>query len=206
MGEISKVSALYPLMYTELTGDCPEPLMLQHLQSALRLFCNRTKAWIETLPSIDLVEDQDDYALVSTWTARVDQVREVRINTEDGVDAGLKGSKLDEASWDYDPSTEKVTLAQAPTADVTDGLEVDVAIVPELYVDNVASWFMNRYAEDIVAGAMVTLLRMPDKDWSKAPETGALIARYEKSWLGGIGRAKSAKAKGYKRIIPSLSA
>lgn len=195
MSEASQLSDLYPHMIPELP-DCPAPLLLQALQQAARTFCERSQTWVETLASVDLEDGVLEYSLSPDWDARIQTVEEVRINSEAGVDAGDKGAVQDMSLIAWDPDEQVLTLdaSMEPADDVTDGLEVDVCLVPLLDTTEVPEWLLNRYAEGITGYAMWYLLKMPSKRWSNPDLAQVYWAQYR----GQLTRAKAERQRKYR--------
>lgn len=187
-------SDLYSRMVTELTG-CSIPLILQTLQDIGRDFCSRTEAWIEDLPSIDLVADEDEYTVQSSWNARIDRIREVRINTTEGVTAGNEGTLQEPDDYEFDGDhTLKLDDSIVPTSAVTDGLDVQVAIVPNWDAQELDPAFLERWAEAIIFGAKAALMIMPNKQWTN-PQ---LAVFYSRKYEDQISSAVGEKHKRYK--------
>lgn len=59
--------------------------------------------------------------------------------------------------------------------DITDGLIVKVVLVPRLNCTELASWFMEKWAEALINGAKASLMIQPKKTWSD-PDRARLFA------------------------------
>lgn len=170
---IARFIDLYPLLQVDLP-KCPTPLILQTLQQTMREFCTDTGIWREDLTAMDIVADQEDYTLASAWTAEIYRVVEVRTDGDEDSDP------LDESEYTYDPTTEKLTLVNPPTAALTDGLLVKVVIIPELYCEEVEEAFLNRWGEGIVAGTKAKLMAEKNKVWSSPERVPFFQFEYDK--------------------------
>lgn len=203
MAQISQYLELYPMMTPELPG-CPDPVKLQALQRGGRQFCERTEAWREFLESIDLVDETVDYDLQPEYNAEIRKIVAVRINTEEGVTNGDDGALQDKSLYEWDPDTEILTLDDSlePTEDITSGLDVKVVLVPYLTTSELPQWFINRYADYLVAWAMVDLMTRPEKEWSNMVRAKFYQTEYQR----GVGIAKKDVADEYKEENDGMQA
>ena len=174
-------------------SGCPPALVNQALYAASREFCERSRAWEEAF-TIDLIADTAEYDLLSTWQAGVEAVKEVRINTTDGVAAGNKGLLLDDRQYTVERSDlgamARLVLADSvtPTEAVTSGLTLTAILVPTPGEHTLPGWFIQRYHEAIIAKALYELMREnPDDAWYNP---GSATYWFRK-WQGCVGRAKS---------------
>lgn len=164
MPEISTLADLRQLMIPEL-AMCPNPLIDQKIQQAHREFCRVSEAWKEKLDPIDLVEDEEHYTVSPSYDAHIVRVNKVWVRSETDVDNGDDGILQDESQWDFTvPDT--LEFVTAPTTDVTEGLVVEVILLPYPNSTDIDSEFVNRYHEGIVGYAMWQLLRMKGKKWT----------------------------------------
>lgn len=220
MAAITSYAALYPLMAPELPG-CPEPLMLQALKRAARKFCQDADAWRVQLNPIDLVEEQLAYVLTPSvgaadWNAQIQNIVEVRINTEDGVDAGNLGELIAPAYYTFfRVATTRLGAAIAantlllddsiePSEDVTDGLDVQASLVPELNEDaeEIDMDFLAMWSEAIAGGAIAWLMTMKKRRWTDIPRS----AVFQRDYFTGVSRARRGNLDGGKSECGGLSA
>lgn len=157
---ISNYSDLLPLVVPELPG-CPEPLILQSLRQAGRDLCGESEAWRDTI-EMNIVASQSDYVLVPIWDAEIRRIIEVRVG-------GTTSAEISPSLYEFTPSTNTLTLDSEPSAALTDGLVVKVALVPTLFANELAGWFMERWNEGVVAGCKAMLMLMPGKKWTNQP-------------------------------------
>jgi hypothetical protein len=178
-------------------------LMVQNLENASREFFARTAVWEEDLDAADLVAEQTDYSLITPHDARIERLTAVRVNTTDGVAAGLPGTLVNERLYSFSPDEDGGTLSfdTAPQASVTEGLDAKVIYVPHMgpHAD-LPQWLMNRYADAIVSGALARLKRLPWRDW--ADPAGA--AEHMIIWRRGICTAKREKLLKHKGTEPTV--
>jgi hypothetical protein len=177
-------------MVTE-TPSCPAPLRLKALRLALRQFCKRTEAWRETLDPISVLDGVSDYSIAPSYNASVLRV----------IEAKLDGRVL--GAEDYDViDNEILRLTTEPEDDSDDGLEVTVALMPDIDITEVADAFLNQWRETIVAGAMADLLSMKEREWSNAGRAGD----FQKDFIRGIGEAVREKNAQHKNVTLRLKA
>jgi hypothetical protein len=194
MGDIVRYDQLYPGMAVELPG-VEDRSFLRALRDAGRRFCDRTEIWAWTLDPIDLVEEQLDYTLAHEWQAVIKRVLEVRINSEAGVTAGTKGNAQDESLYEFTPpSTLTLDDSLEPGADLTDGLEADVVLVPNLRCDEIPEYIIERWGEAIMAGAIAELKRQPNRGWTDPDGAGY----FQTQWNRGLNAALREGAVGYR--------
>ncbi|MCK9517999.1 MAG: hypothetical protein M0R74_03065 [Dehalococcoidia bacterium] len=220
MAAIDSYTDFYPLMAAELPG-CPEYLMLQALKRVARKFCQDSDAWRVQLDSIDLVEKQLAYVLTplsggTTWGAQIKHVLAVRINTEDGIDKGNPGVLISQPYYTFYPTdTTRINASIAantlllddslePAEDVTDGLEVEVVLVPELNEDDteIDMDFLAMWSEAIIGGAIAYLMTMKKRRWTDIQRAGLFQADFNK----GVSRARKVNIGGGKSDFVGLSA
>ncbi|MFA5187348.1 MAG: hypothetical protein WC551_12790 [Patescibacteria group bacterium] len=201
---LNRYSDLYPYLTPELPG-CPNPVILQALQKAGRVFCLDTEVWREQLAPINLVDEQVRYVINPSWEAEVKRIRDLRINTAEGISNGDKGDPVSAALFDFYPAGGKTELGVSfsdntvilddslePAENVTGGLEVSIILVPYLNSDNIDPVFLNSWVEAIIGRAMSDLMSMTGKKWMNPGRAGYYEVQYQKA----RGRAKIEKIRG----------
>lgn len=126
---MSSLTDLLPEVVPLMAG-CPEGAIMQALRIGCREFCKKTELWIEER-SFDLVEDQDEYSIYSSWDANIMRLREVRINTTEGIANNRDGAVQNPASYEF-KANRTLKFYQAPTSSLTDGLEVKMSLAPSV--------------------------------------------------------------------------
>lgn len=180
---------LYPDLIPYLRG-CPEPIVLSAIRRMTRKFCSRSEAWRVELDPITLREGITEYEIDAPFDAEIRRISELRINTEDGVDAGIPGTLIPDDKYLYDRYDDsKVVLDDAyePTEDVTNGLEIKVVLVPKRDADRIDVFFLDMWQDVIIGGVMSDLMVMPNVKWSDPAR--ALIGNQE--YLRGISMARA---------------
>jgi hypothetical protein len=194
MAQATTLSDLYAMIQGEVNG-CPNALITQHLQQALRKFCEETEAFTEKLAAINLVDEDVTYVLTPAHTScEIRRILKVWIRTATDVTNGDDGTLLEYDDYEFDPVTKTLTLddSKEPTENVTGGLVVEVVLVPFLVTDlhattAIPAAFLNLWAEAVMAFAKYTLMRMPRKSWTN-PELAML---YLAEYRDGVSRAKT---------------
>jgi len=155
---MNSLSELSSLVQIELV-DCPPTLCINALRRAVREFLRRTGAWREDL-TYDLVADQTDYTLASAvLTATIYRIIGVNINAGDGDDLNATEYEF------YDNVT--LALDAAPVDALTDGLVLEVAIIPPIVgTDFTDSGILDRWGEAFQAKAIAIQASQKKKPWS----------------------------------------
>ena len=188
MSDVSEYSELYKYMDPYLPGIIyARPLQLQTLLMGLRFFCLKTEAWKEDIGPFNLIESQTDYVLDWEWCAYIERVTKVGINTEEGVDAGTDADVLDPSLYVFDqPETLRLDSTQAPAADVSQGLEVQVALVPKLDSTCAPTWLVNQYAEALIARTISELAIIPEKTWTNPSVAAKFEQVFKDKWTTAL--------------------
>jgi hypothetical protein len=63
---------------------------------------------------------------------------------------------------------------------VPDGLTVDIVLLPAINATDLATWYMERWAEGIMAGAKAYLASLKDKPWSSPDRVVFFNAEYQR--------------------------
>lgn len=199
---LTKYDDLLEHLVTEFPG-AEEPIIKQRLYEAGRAFCDASHVWEETLDAINLVDGTREYPLKPKWQAEVAFIRQVRINTSDGVSAGNQGYVLDdELYWMERDDTgmfAKLVFAESaePGEDVTGGLVVQVTLVPSAGKHTLPVWLLQRHYEAFVAHVcMVLMTRNPNDPYFNP----ARAEYWGKQWRKELIRAsRDRQARGRER-------
>ncbi|NCC51628.1 MAG: hypothetical protein EOM20_10475 [Spartobacteria bacterium] len=146
---------LKEMMFVEVPG-VPEPLLEQHLSLSITRFCAASEAYIDEI-SVDIVADQEDYTIYPVLSGRIRRINELLIS--DVVQ--------DNSLYEFD-GYETLTLLYPPTSDSAAGMLVKAVTTPDPLNATVPPEFLDRWYEGIRAGALSSLMRIPDRDWSNA--------------------------------------
>jgi hypothetical protein len=107
--------------------------------------------------------------------------------------AGTTGTDISGASW---------MNGLTGTGSLSPWLQCNVTLKPTFAADDLPDWFMERYAEPIVDGALWLLMATPGKPWTN-PE---LAEFHRRRFKGGIGRAGSDTATGRTGVVDQMRA
>jgi hypothetical protein len=179
---IAVYADLLPAMNVRLP-DCPPDRIEQALWLAGRDFCVETEAYVAQLAAIDGVEDQKNYTLTIPSPYDAHRITEVRRRTEDEVTDGEKGTIIDATNYNFHYESNLLEFFVAPfQEDITDGLTVELALVPEEDLGSVpldAGWF-RRWAEYSKAGAFYRLFSDDKLPWFSPQQAAIELATYRK--------------------------
>lgn len=155
---ISALSELAIKVVADMPTYPPENVVLDKLRWAWEKLLDQSELWREDLTSIDAVEDQADYTLTPSAGVII-RVIEVKLN--DNV-VSEEGYRM------VDTQTLRFEENFVPSEDSTDGIDVEVAISPDINGTTGPSWILNRFYEGMVHGARFALYKMIGKPWSDA--------------------------------------
>jgi len=153
---ITTLSELAIKVVADMPSFPPENIVLDKLRQAWEEMLAGSEVWREELTAFDAVEDQADYTL--TPSAGV-VIRIIKVT--------LDGAELDPSEYKMtDTATLTFEEDSVPSADSTDGIEVEVAICPDINGTNGPAWVLNRMYKGLVAGARYYLYRQLRKPWT----------------------------------------
>ena len=188
---IDSLDDLLPDMFVELP-DCPEALQKQTIRMAAREFCRLSDSYRITLDPVDIVADQEEYTLETGCNASIHRLAWVKI---------VQADSTEDDTTALSPSEYRLTdecvlkLFNPPDEAITDGLVVRVALRPDFDAAlPFSGWYIERYADSILAGAKYRLMRIPRKPWS---DSGLAMAYY-RDYMDGVNEAKRETFYDYK--------
>ena len=193
MAGVTAYSSLYASVQDELPGRVPTGTMIRACRKAVRRFCDKSEEMTKDLTAINLVAEQDEYLLTPPTDTIILRIRELRVNTTEGVTNGDEGELIHPSHYLLNPETGKVELDWEPAESVTSGLTVRVVLAPDLDGATAFTWFMDRWADGLVACAVAELAAMPRKPWSDR----STAERFHRRFLNELGKAKSERFRGH---------
>ena len=154
---ISALTELEVKVVQDLAQRPPSNLVNDALRRVWREFLLESEVWREELTAFDAVEDQATYTLTPSA----------------GVIKRITWLKYNGSSEAMDPDgyyldgTNTLTFEEdyIPSEDITDGIEVEVALEPDVDGTAGSAWILNRWAEGLVAGAQMRLTMMRNRGW-----------------------------------------
>jgi len=196
MADVTTFVEFYDWIMPDLPGALHAPALVDRaLKTALRTFCRESEAWEQQLAPISLKDGVTEYTMYWDFCANAKRIHEVKINTAQGVTDGVEGEKQDESLYHMvKPDIIKLKDAIKPAADITNALDVNLILVPKLGECSAPVWFVNDWAEAIIAHATWKLASMKNASW--ADVSTAATGRFE--YLQGLNEAKSEAASGNK--------
>jgi hypothetical protein len=154
---------------------------------------------------MNLVADQAEYTLTPNNTGEyILRVLEVRKNTDTGVTNGDEGALVDPVGYEYHEDTGVLEFKPGyiPTTAVTGGLDVKVALVPDIGdADIFPTYVANLYPEAIESACLSYLQAQTGKAWSNRDDAGLAESDYQKI----LRDAKTEIEKGRRDVVLVLS-
>ena len=194
----------YPYVMPNVQG-CPSALVNNAIRSAINDFCERTMMWRYAFPSADIVAGQKEYSFVpptDTVIAKPVYVAAsscpliaTNIDDLDLLYPGWRDSENNQSSMFYMDYDNNIILVPTPNLDVTDGLDLEVALKIDLSSDTCPDWLVQNWAETIAHGALMRLHSMPGKAWADTQTVSYHRAKFRE----GITHAKSRTMKSFSR-------
>ena len=156
MSDLAKLTDLASMISRDIP-ECGPGLILIALKEVAREFCIKTEAWRSELDPIDIVAEETAYDLRVKAEAAVHRLFLVEI---DGVEIDPSLFALSDNGWQIvlDDSIE-------PASAITDGLVVTIVLRPFADCTEYDEWFLDRYAETIVAGTKSRLFFQRKTPW-----------------------------------------
>jgi hypothetical protein len=190
---VNSFSDLYPFMIRQLKS-CPKSSVMQALYLAAEDFCDRTEAWTLKIEDIDVVADQQEYELSIDYDARVKRIENVWL---DDVDQETNTFDLD------GEKTLKFRTDYIPDADDTDGMDVQIVLVPRPTTHEFEENFFERWAmRAFRAKAFSDLMFEKDKAWSDPVQAQRFLTQYRVSCAEAILNKQRQNKGGDLRVVP----
>jgi len=169
---IYKYSDFYPFMVDNLPG-CPTIEKLQKLRQAFRTLAMETESWTEELAKVNLVANQQDYVLRPTFDGLVKRIMWVEISG--GQQSRLHYEVKDQRTlrWKTD---------WIPATSITSGLQVKIALYPDVESKTVVPDFFTLHFEGILALALNLLQDMNRTKWHNPALAAKNLAKYRKRY------------------------
>jgi hypothetical protein len=178
---------LYPYIAPK-AGSAPKPSVLQCLLLVAHEFCDRTEIWREWIEDINIVADRASYNLSPDTPGLIKRIVQYKI---EGAVRRLADVSL-ENNEDLVFYTEHV-----PTTAITDGMDVQVVVVPRFEGASLPQWVFDRYWAVLVCGVLRDLFGQSQRPWadpagaereSQKFESGVRKAMLDTAHLRNVGR------------------
>lgn len=202
-------SAFYPDVLPELPG-APLPMVDHWLRNAAIEFCERSKAWVVDLASIDAVAGQMAYALPLPTGTELVEIKAALFLGEKitpkapGYLSGKYGDwrmEIGTPAHYTHQSTDAVLLVPAPADAAVGAIKIKTAIRPSPTATGVDDWFFNKFRIAISAGCKAMMMAMADKPWATVDLAVANAGLFE----AAITKATGAAANGFTTARPRFS-
>lgn len=176
-------AAFFDYVLPEVPGVSQE-VAEHHIRLAAIEFCRDTGIYVHRLPAINVVASTAAYTLTSDVAQH--EVAFVRAAWYDTtrLDEGPRDALNDMSSTNWTTVAadtpraytqtvrEQITLHPTPSASLTGGLVVEVALMPTLTATSLADWVADEYMEGIASGAKARLMAMPQVPWASPDHSG----------------------------------
>ncbi len=161
------LSSFYPYVVDTVIEASPDDV-LRATQRAVRGIARDTEYFTEEF-TMDIVAGQTTYTLQSNYDAKPLRVVTIVVNSV----------TLGNNDYSITASGRTLTLTNTPSASITDGLVVNVTLLPNLDCMELDEDQMESWAEVVIAGSKLQLYMQPKKPWSDPMEAGMQKGLYE---------------------------
>lgn len=196
-----------PNILTDAPG-CPDEVAIQACKAAAAEFCERTLAWREELPAVNVSEGVSEYALVPPQGTEIVMVLSARLENRPlaplvPAPSELGSGEMESIWWSgaSSPTPDRyllprhgaIRLAPTPSRAIPGGLIVTAALKPAPSSAACPEVLAAAWLSPICHGAKARLLAMPGWAWSR-PE---LSLHHDRQFRAGTARARSYRLKGH---------
>ena len=178
----------FDTMYDQLMVElpkCPLPLIDKHIRNVWIKFCHETQAWTYDLTAINILDGVQEYRLDGRQPNYTQIDTLIKVIREDVViepGTGYTMADRERAIW----------LEDEPAADVTAGLEIQVALRPTRTATYIDTRLYEDWEEQVAKGVLSVLMKMPGKAWSDK----TMGNRYDREFRDTIAKARIQQTRG----------
>lgn len=170
---------MLPLLKLHITG-CPDPVLSDMIRRVTIDFCEKTKIYRLDADSISIVSGTSEYtpAFAGENVTPIG-VHHAYLGTDEVYETSEMMLRNSITEWRLETGTpthylllasNKLKTFPVPNADLTDTLEVNFVVKPNLSATGIPDYIYNDYGFQIVEGAAYFLKRIADKPWSNPAE------------------------------------
>lgn len=179
-----------------LAHQCPDFTIDKFLVESVRTFCR--ESWFhQELNTQNIVASTAAYTLTPSASMEVIAVDSVKV--DDTPYMSLNSRDINQYPdnhfnnvWTFEPVA-TLTIYPTPTANVTNGLETKIVIMPTEASTTLPDSVYRHYKQTIVAGALYFILSSQNDAWSN-PQ---LAGHKYREFYDGINKAKMDRIKGF---------
>lgn len=196
--------AFEPLIAADV-AQCPGPVIIQQARFAAIEFCKRTKVWVADHAAINVLADTASYALIPPVANTIIVVplnvfydtKELKPKTREWLTEryGKWKDVAGEPSYFLCDNPRSLILVPKPTAALTAGLNLQVALKPTVTATDMDDDVYEDHFEDIVTGAKWRLFAMAGRPWSDK----GLAEAHKTMFEDAIAKANLRAAKAFSR-------
>ena len=161
---------------------CPVPVLEHHARLVVRDWCRKTLSYQQTLDLVPVIADSVQVPIVAPAGAAVVKVLAVTVGGRDHTLVSFqKGQQYERtqepADYCYTADNLVLTVHQQQAADTP--VVITAALMPALDASEVADRLFDQYAEDMAAGIVSAVMRLPKQDFTDFALAEQNQARYE---------------------------
>lgn len=176
--------------------QCPDTTIDKFLIEAIREFCRETGFYQETL-TMNIVAAQSDYTLTPTSSQELIGVEWVKVDGSPVTatrkqDVAEYPDDYSYTAYSFQPN-DTLTVYPEPEANITNGLEARVIIMPPESTTTIPDSIYRHFKEGIVQGALSYILGMQNEAWSNE----RLSIQMKQMFALTLNRAKADKMRGF---------
>ena len=150
------LTELYPYVAPHVQS-APKPAVVQCARVVTHEFCDRSEIWREWIEDINIVADRASYNLSPSTPGWIKLIVQYKIS---GAVRALADIEL-ENNEDLVFYPEHV-----PPDAITDGLDVEVVVVPRFDGASLPQWLFDRYWRVLMHGTIADLMSQKKRPWT----------------------------------------
>lgn len=162
--QIVNLGSLAENMVYRLPG-CSDLMIRKTLQNVYREFC-KISTGLRMRADFTRLEGVRDYTLNPIFASVIDTVTDVSLSTGTRLVANVDYVLVAGGSFISVRLAEGLVTDLAGTGETVPTLQVECVLVPLLNCEEAPAWFLSRYADAIISGALYRLFAMGNKPWS----------------------------------------
>ena len=188
--------ALFPYILPEVAG-APDALVAQTLMRTANDFCWETGVWNEIQDPIAVQDDVNEYDLDTPNGAQIVTIKSIWMVNRELVPVTMerlqevipnwqeaKGS--DPAYYNCPNDYSVVRIYPIPLGANSAKMTIRAIYAPDQFGSYIPNFLVDKFLDEILAGAKARLMQMPGKSWSNP----ALASANQAFFIDGITKAK----------------
>lgn len=186
---------------------CPINVANNAILSTLIDFCEKSLLWKQEAEPTSIVAGINRYTFTPEEGAKVvepvfvsiedNQIPATSLADLDSLQPGWRELEQDKPTTYFMDTDQSIRLVGTPLEDLTDALEVHVALKPERGATEVADFLYEDWAEIIAHGALAKLHAMANKTWADS----RVVQYHYRKYRNGLSRARSKSIKSWQGAV-----